>query len=50
MMRGMDRTLPQVVASVDPVAVLEQLGRLRDIDVLTPEEFDAKRAELLRRL
>lgn len=29
---------------------LEQLGRLRDGGVLTPQEFEAKKAELLRRL
>ena len=31
-------------------AALEQLGRLRDAGVLTPEEFDAKKAELLARI
>jgi hypothetical protein len=34
----------------DPVALLEQLGRLREQGVLTEEEFAAKKVELLRRL
>jgi hypothetical protein len=32
------------------VALLEQLGRLREQGVLTEEEFAAKKVELLRRL
>lgn len=38
------------IESVGLIAVLEQLGRLHDIGVLTQEEFDAKKAEILRRL
>jgi len=34
----------------DVYAQLERLGKLRDAGVLTPEEFDAKKAELLRRI
>jgi len=36
--------------SHDVVALLEKLGQLRDAGVLTPEEFAAKKAELLARL
>lgn len=34
----------------DVMAQLKQLGELRDAGVLTPEEFDAKKTELLSRL
>jgi hypothetical protein len=39
-----------VLPAVDYVAQLEQLGRLRDAGVLTDEEFQAKKAEILRRI
>jgi len=32
------------------IKLLEQLGRLRDAGVLTPEEFDAKKKELMSRI
>jgi hypothetical protein len=35
---------------VDIIGQLKQLGELRDAGVLTPGEFDAKKAELLSRL
>lgn len=42
---------PQAPAQTEDVyAQLERLGKLRDAGVLTPEEFDAKKAELLRRI
>ncbi|WP_068434168.1 PH domain-containing protein [Piscicoccus intestinalis] len=34
----------------DVMAQLKQLGELRDAGIVTPEEFDAKKAELLSRL
>jgi uncharacterized membrane protein YeaQ/YmgE (transglycosylase-associated protein family) len=34
----------------DAIAELEQLGDLRDRGVITPEEFEAKKAELLSRI
>lgn len=34
----------------DVMAQLKQLGELRDAGIVTPEEFDAKKAELLGRL
>lgn len=37
-------------ATDDVFAQLEKLGKLRDAGVLTPEEFEAKKAELLARL
>lgn len=37
-------------AGDDPMAQLEQLGRLRDSGVITSEQFEAKRAELLKRI
>jgi hypothetical protein len=39
-----------VVPAVDYVAQLEKLGQLRDAGVLTDEEFQAKKAEILRRI
>lgn len=46
---------PTPLATTDPPAVnpmeqLRQLGELRDAGVLTPEEFEAKKAELLNRI
>lgn len=38
------------VASADPIEQLGKLGELRDAGVVTTEEFEAKKAELLRRL
>jgi hypothetical protein len=38
------------LAPEDSIAVLEQLGRLRDIGILTQQEFEAKKAEILGRL
>jgi hypothetical protein len=35
---------------VDYVAQLEKLGQLRDAGVLTDEEFQAKKIEMLRRI
>jgi len=37
-------------SSSDVVALLEKIGQLRDAGVLTPDEFIAKKAELLSRL
>jgi hypothetical protein len=34
----------------DPIEQLRRLGELRDAGVVTPEEFEAKKAELLGRL
>ena len=36
--------------SDDPLATIERLGRLRDAGLLTQEEFERKKAELLDRL
>lgn len=36
--------------AVDPIAQLRQLGELRDVGVLTLEEFETKKAEILRRI
>jgi len=36
--------------NADPMAQLKQLGELRDAGVVTPEEFEAKKAEILRRI
>ena len=38
------------VAQPDPMATLDSLGRLRDSGVITPEEFEAKKQELLSRI
>jgi hypothetical protein len=37
-------------SSSDPLRQLEKLGQLRDAGVLTREEFDAKKAEILSRI
>lgn len=37
-------------APADAIALLRQLAALRDEDVITNEEFEAKKAEILRRL
>jgi len=42
------QTTPQ--GSQDVIALLEKIGQLRDAGVLTPDEFAAKKAELLARL
>lgn len=34
----------------DVMGQLQQLGQLRDAGIVTPEEFEAKKAELLRRI
>ena len=34
-------------ASVDPLAQIQQLGALRDQGLITDEEFEAKKAQLL---
>jgi hypothetical protein len=34
----------------DPIAVLRQLGELRDAGVLNEAEFQTKKAEILRRI
>jgi hypothetical protein len=39
-----------VLPQVDYVAQLEKLGQLREAGVLTDEEFQAKKAEILRRI
>jgi Bacterial PH domain/Short C-terminal domain len=36
--------------AADPIEQLRRLGELRDAGVVTPEEFEAKKAELLGRL
>jgi hypothetical protein len=37
-------------ATVDPYEQLRRLGELRDAGVLTPQEFEAKKAEVLARI
>lgn len=41
---------PDTPASDDPVEQLRKLGELRDSGVITPEQFETKREELLRRI
>jgi hypothetical protein len=41
---------PETVAAVDYVSQLEKLGQLRDSGILTDEEFQAKKVEILRRM
>jgi hypothetical protein len=41
---------PSVGPDQDPIAVLRQLGELRDAGVLDEEEFQTKKAEILRRI
>jgi hypothetical protein len=35
---------------IDPVEQIRKLGELRDAGILTQEEFEAKKADLLRRI
>ena len=37
-------------ADLTPIQQLERLAQLRDAGVLTSEEFDAKKAEILKRI
>jgi hypothetical protein len=41
---------PQAAPPADPMEQLKKLGELRDAGVVTPEEFEAKKAELLGRM
>jgi hypothetical protein len=41
---------PTPASELDPISVLEKLGELRDAGVLTAAEFEAKKAEILRRI
>ncbi|MBL8557993.1 MAG: SHOCT domain-containing protein [Hyphomonadaceae bacterium] len=41
---------PVAAAEPSPIEQLERLGKLRDSGILTTEEFEAKKAELLKRL
>lgn len=41
---------PGIGAAADPAAALEALASLRDRGLITPDEYDAKRAEVLARL
>jgi Short C-terminal domain len=41
---------PSATAADDPVELLRRLGELRDRGVLSADEFEAKKAELLRRI
>lgn len=41
---------PQPAAEPSPIEQLERLAKLRDAGVVTPEEFEAKKAEILKRL
>lgn len=48
---AMPASVPTPASSGDDIlAQLERLGGLRDAGVLTPDEFEAKKAEMLRRL
>jgi hypothetical protein len=41
---------PAPAPSADALEQLRKLGELRKVDVLTPSEFEAKKAQLLRRV
>ena len=43
-------TPPAQANQEDPIAKLRELGQLRDAGIVTPEEFEAKKAELLARI
>jgi hypothetical protein len=42
--------LPQASAPADPAARLEQLAKMRDAGLISSEDFEAKKAEILREL
>lgn len=41
---------PAPSTSADAMAALENLARLRDAGAITPEEFEAKKTELMARI
>jgi hypothetical protein len=41
---------PTEVAALDPIEQIKKLAQLRDQGILTPEEFEAKRTDLLSRM
>jgi Bacterial PH domain/Short C-terminal domain len=41
---------PTEVAALDPIEQIAKLAQLRDQGILTPEEFEAKRTDLLSRM
>lgn len=43
-------TVPTAPPSADPFEALRKLGQLRDAEVITVEEFEAKKAEILARM
>ena len=43
-------TQPPVVAAEDPMAILAQLKKLREAELITEDDFAAKKAEVLARL
>lgn len=49
-MNGSKPTAAPATTAPDPMDQLRKLGELRDAGVLTPEEFDAKKADLLARM
>jgi hypothetical protein len=42
--------MPATAPAQDPIELLKQLGELKAAGVLTQEEFDAKKAELLSQM
>lgn len=44
------QNIPEPAVTNDTIQLLENLGRLRDAGVLTPQEFDNKKQELLARI
>jgi hypothetical protein len=42
--------VPSTAPSVDPLDQLKKLGELRDAGILTTEEFEAKKAQILERM
>ncbi len=49
-MNGSKPTAAPATSAPDPMDQLRKLGELRDAGVLTPEEFDSKKADLLARM
>ncbi len=49
-LHGADSEPPPAPAGEDPIAKIRELGELRDAGLITDDEFEAKKAELLGRL
>ena len=45
-----DQVIAKLDSDIDVVASMKKIGELRDANLITPEEFDAKKKELMARI